>query len=263
MALELKAFMDATSVSQARNCYSALVALPPLQQLKFEVVMKPLKRKFNVSKPRYDIFYDVEPILRDFQLEEKPCDEVSIRLRLILLLRLLCMFRGVDLARAHRNVRKGSLPYFLETQKKGRQYYAWYPIPHIEPTKCSPVMYILAYLEFTKDYTGPELFVTTPSAKGRRPLKADTINGLTTRFLHARGLQEYTAHSTRGAAATALLLKGVEPQVVQALGDWESTDCFNKFYNRLRVTKGAVAQCLVPNVNMHHAGMHPSLPCPP
>jgi hypothetical protein len=128
MALELQAFMAATSVSQARNCYSALVALPPLQQLKFEVVMKPLKRKFNVSKPRYDIFYDVEPILRDFQLEEKPCDEVSIRLRLILLLRLLCMFRGVDLARAHRNVRKGSLPYFLETQKKGRQYYAWYPM---------------------------------------------------------------------------------------------------------------------------------------
>ena len=43
-----------------------------------------------------------------------------------------------------------------------------------------------------------------------------------------------TAHSTRGAAVTALILLGVDPNVVRALFDWKSYDCFRLYYDRVR-----------------------------
>jgi hypothetical protein len=78
-------------------------------------------------------------------------------------------------------------------------------------------------------------------------LKADTINSLTTKFLRAQGLNEFSAHATRGACATSLITRGIEPALVQALGDWQSGDCFNKFYNRVRVSSAcSIAQVLIP-----------------
>ena len=76
-------------------------------------------------------------------------------------------------------------------------------------------------------------------------LASDTINSLTTRFLKENDLSDFSAHSTRGACATALLRKGVPPAVVQQMGDWSSEVSFNLFYNRLRATQ-AWQQVLVP-----------------
>ena len=70
-----------------------------------------------------------------------------------------------------------------------------------------------------------------------KPLAPGTINAITTKFLRANGLSDFTAHSTRGAAATTLLAKGVPPQVVQQLGGWASEQSFHLFYNRLQATR--------------------------
>ena len=88
--------------------------------------------------------------------------------------------------------------------------------------------------------------------KPRKPLSSDTINGLTTRWLRKHLLElgeletdSFSAHSTRGAAATALIYLGVDPHVVAALGDWSCYDTFRKFYDRTRALL-RMAQVLVP-----------------
>ena len=85
-----------------------------------------------------------------------------------------------------------------------------------------------------------------PDRSGKRkPLTANSINRMTTDFLRAHGITQYTAHSTRGAGATALIHKGVSPAVVQSLGDWKSGDTFNFFYNRVRALE-PFQQVLIP-----------------
>ena len=78
--------------------------------------------------------------------------------------------------------------------------------------------------------------------KPRKPLSSDTINGLTTRWLRKHLLElgeleadSFSAHATRGAAATALIYLGVDPHVVAALGDWSCYDTFRKFYAQVLV----------------------------
>ena len=172
--------------------------------------------------------------------------EEEVRLRCIVLLRLVCLFRGIDLERSRRNIDCRQQPWMLESRRKGRSFWARYPIPCIWPRDVNPQVWLDTYLEMTSDYQGSSLFVSLPSPQGRKPIKSDTINGITTRFMESVGITQWTAHATRGAGATALIARGVEPAIVQSLGDWQSTDCFNKFYNRVRATK-PFQQCFIPD----------------
>ena len=56
----------------ARNFYSALVHLPCCQQLRFEPLLASLKKLWGVKKPKYDLFYDIQPILVHFQTQPPP-----------------------------------------------------------------------------------------------------------------------------------------------------------------------------------------------
>ena len=106
-----------------------------------------------------------------------------------------------------------------------------------------PLYWLGVYLEMTNSYEGNELFVSLKAP--RKPIVAGTINSLTTTFLRSVGLHECTAHSTRGSAATALILLGVDPHIVCELGDWRNYDTFRRFYNRVRAMTN-IAQSLVP-----------------
>ena len=132
--------------------------------------------------------------------------------------------------------------------RKGKRTWQLYPLPEIKPDKVNPLYWVRKYVALTPDL-GPQLFWALPSAEIVKPLASDTINSLTTRFLKENGLDDFTAHSTRGACATALLRKGVPPPVVQQMGDWASEVSFNLFYNRLRSTQ-AWQQCLVPDAGV-------------
>jgi integrase len=234
-----------TSGAHARNAYSALLLLPFCQQLKFEPSLMPLKRSWNKNAPRYDIFYDVEPLFQKMLDGPVPTELADVRLRTILVLRLLCMYRGIDLARCHRELVVKQGVYFLSMLRKGKRQRQLYPIPQIQPDALNPLFWVRKYVEMTPEL-GPELFWALPCKDTVKPLKSDTINSLTTRFLRLNGLTDFSAHSTRGACATALLANGVPPQVVQQMGDWSSEQSFNQFYNRLRSTQ-AWQQVLVPS----------------
>ena len=165
----------------------------------------------------------------------EPEDIVDVRLCAILLPWLLCMYRGIDLARCYRPIVVKQGVHFMSMLRKGKRKKQLYQLPKIQPDKVNPLYWVEKYLAMTPDL-GPELVWALPTAEKMKPLASDTINSLTTRFLKENGLQDFTAHSTRGACATALLAKGVPPPVVQQMGDWSSEVSFNLFYNRLRTT---------------------------
>lgn len=248
LSLWVQKFTSLTSPAQGKNLYAALVLLPPCQMIRFETLLKKTKKSWNSSKPKYSVFFDVEPLLTKFAAAPMPVTEADIRLRLILLLRLLCLFRGVDLERSKRTtIQFRRDPWFLEAKRKGRSYYMHYPVPKLDPPPCDPQELLQRYILCTAWYPGEELLLTLPNSLGvRTPLKSDTINSLTTGYLRGEGITDYTAHSTRGAAATSLLKRGVSPHLVQQMGDWQSYDCFMKFYNRWQATGVSLQVLLQP-----------------
>ena len=129
--------------------------------------------------------------------------------------------------------------------KKGRLYEAWYPVVQLQPQACDPQYWISQYCSITANYVGQSLFCSLKGKTERKPLKSNTIDALTMAWLSSQGVVEYFAQSTRGAAATAFIYKGISPAIVQATRDWECTDTFNKYYNRIRAM-GAHQQCFVP-----------------
>ena len=113
----------------------------------------------------------------------------------------------------------------------------------MEPATVCPQSVISAYRMMTMDYEGDFLFVSL--RRLRKLLLADTINSMTTKWLHKQGLRDFSAHSTRGAAASEMINKGQEPMAVCALGDWVCFDIFMKYHCRIKATQ-SVAQCLFP-----------------
>ena len=120
----------------------------------------------------------------------------------------------------------------MMSRRKGRPVHEACPIHAMSNVAFCPIYWLSVYLVMTTSYEGPALFVSLKPPQ--RPLLASTINSLTTTFLRSMGLHEFTAHSTRGSAVTALISLGVDPHVVCELGDWRSYDTFRRFYNRVR-----------------------------
>ena len=94
-----------------------------------------------------------------------------------------------------------------------------------------PQFWIRRYISLTADCEGTELLVSV--SKPCKPILASTVNSLLTRFLQSACLHDFSAHSTCGVAATALIILGVGPHIVCELGDWRSFDMFGRFYNPL------------------------------
>ena len=87
----------------------------------------------------------------------------------------------------------------------------------------------------------------------RKGIASDTTNGFTTRWLREHlfeladlDAESFAAHSTRRAAATALIYLGVDPHIVAALGDGSYYHTFRTFYDRCRALL-RVSQALVPS----------------
>ena len=239
--------------SYARQAYSALLLFPSLHLLRFEQSLRQLKRFWNVSTPRYSSFYDCRVLIKTLMSTDFTVSEEALRLRAIITMGILSLFRGIDLARTTRDIERGAV-YFVSSRRKGRLVHQRYPVHKLEPAAVCPQNALDSYITATADYNGPELFVSL--TEPRRAIKSDTINAITTKFLQEHNLQGFTAHSTRGASVTALILLGVDPHVVCALGDWKSYDCFRLFYDRVRACL-PFTQVLVPKPSQ---GDQPRLP---
>ena len=225
--------MAKENANEARNVYSALLLFPSMQQLRYDPSLKKTKRLWGSSEPKYSYFFDVRILVQKLLDDPIPTTEKGLRIRAIVVLRIFGLFRSIDLARSTRKLRTERQPWFLNSRRKQKLRCGWYPIHAILPGKICPQKCISEYLSSTSDYDGNDLFISLTIP--RHGISADTIGSLTTGFLSAAGIQDdFTAHATRGASVTALILLGVDPHVIASLGDWQSFDCFRKFYDKCK-----------------------------
>ena len=247
LAYWLIQFAEKESEAEARCAYAALLLCSGTNALRFESFLRGLKKKWNYSVPRYVVYYDVPKLLQQLPYQEART-ESQVRLRLILVFHFFALFRGIDLERTKRtDIIKHDKFWFVMSRPKGRPVHEPCPIHAMSNKAFCPIYWLRVYLDMTSSYEGPALFVSLKPP--RRPILASTINSLTTMFLRSMGLHEFTAHSTRGSAATALILWEVDPHVICEMGDWRSYDTFRRFYNRLRAMSN-VAQSLAPEASV-------------
>ena len=98
--------LNSFSPAEARNAYSGCLLVPGLGGLRFSPLLAQIKRQWSQNISKYACFWEVSPILRALAADNTPlCDlpTATLRLRLIMALRLLCLFRGIDLARLWRS----------------------------------------------------------------------------------------------------------------------------------------------------------------
>ena len=243
LAYWLIQFSEKVSLAEARCAYAALLLFSGAQALRYEPVLKGIKKRWNYSVPRYVVYYGVPKLLQQLPYLEAR-SESQVRLRLILVLRFFALFHGIDLERTKRTgiIKQGKV-WFVQARRKGRPVYEPSPIHKMPNRAYCPLYWFGVYLQMTSSYEGNELFVSLKAP--RKPLVAGTINSLTTTFLRSVGLHEFTAHSTRSSAATALIVLGVDPHIVCELGDWRNYDTFRRFSKRVQAMTN-IAKSLVP-----------------
>ena len=76
--------------------------------------------RWNYSVPRHVVYYDVPKLLQQLPYLEART-EFQIRLRLILVLRFVALFCGIDLERTKRTgiIKQGKV-WFAQPRRKGR-----------------------------------------------------------------------------------------------------------------------------------------------
>ena len=192
--------------------------------------------------PKYDSFYNCVPLLKILIDKGLPTTEAQVRVHLLLSLRFLMLFRGIDLARASRLVNTREKVWKLTARRKGRLVPERYLVhAFVDYPGLCPQALLSKYLDLTSSYEGSELFLSLPVKGVRRPLSSDRINSLTKEFLKQHGISdEFDAHSTRGSAVSALISFDVKPEVIFQLGDWKSFDCFLRFYHKVLAQRNPV-----------------------
>ena len=108
------------SASQARCAYSALLLIPGLEHLRFQVLLRPYKRIWNSSTPKYPVFWDLAPILHKFEHQTFDWKSPSqLRERVILAFRFFGLYRSTDLANMYRQVSIIGNKPFIWVKRKG------------------------------------------------------------------------------------------------------------------------------------------------
>ena len=108
------------SKAQARNAYSAMLLVPGFDQLRFQTVLQSYKKEWNSNVEKYSYFWDPVPIVERMATTTLLWSNVQmVRERLIIVCKLFCLFRSIDIARVKRTCSMvGDLPFFL-VQRKG------------------------------------------------------------------------------------------------------------------------------------------------
>ena len=109
-----------TCQSNARQAYAALLLFPSFHHLRFEQSLKTLKKFWNISLPKYSSFYDFRVLLMMLVATDFTVSEEALWLRAIITMRILSLFRGIDLARTARDIQRGAwcLLRQLSTQRQ-------------------------------------------------------------------------------------------------------------------------------------------------
>ena len=243
--------LDKENKNQARNAYAACTHIPGYEQIRFHQLLTKCKRNWNQNTPKYPIFWDASTVIE--KISQQPLNWKSIealRDRLIICMRLLGLFRSIDLERWYRKLSFIDQVPFIWVQRKGWPAARWEQLLCMpeRPDLC-PFTLLKAYVNLTKGHcaTSSQVLITLKSPF--KAIKADTIGSITKRILSKNGIppQFWGAHSTRGAGVTMYKNLGLSSEQVCEIGQWKNSTAFQAHYLRLgaRTTAAEEIQRLV------------------
>ena len=228
------------SPAQARNAYTAMLLLPGYGSLRCHPLLSIYKRRWNSNLQKYAVFWDPSPLMK--HLSEKPLEEdvVSVRERLLILLRVLCLHRSVDLSRILRTVSVFEGRPFILIRRKGWTLYRWEEVPQVPhcPRVCpwTVLQKYVALTSFVKE--GSPLFVSLNSPF--TALNANSLGSLTKKVMQKFGIPpEWGPHSTRGAGVQFFKNNGLTSEEVCQIGQWKDVNSFSSHYLRLNAAQRA------------------------
>jgi hypothetical protein len=245
VALQLKK-MHFVNQQVAKNAYSAIVAVPGYDSLKFYPLLKECKRQWY-SSAKYATFCDCKPVLE--KLKDTPVKWTVIRHvrdRLILVLRLIHLFRAVDLAQTWRTMSTVGDAFFLKVKRKGAARPSWELIVAVPDCRTiCPKTLLLQYVALTAAQCRPGTLLFRALQPPFHPLKPNTLGSLTKTLLQSLGfpLVGYGPHSTRGAGVKMYKELGFTSEQVCEIGKWKNPTAFTAHYLRIGATRN-VAEVL-------------------
>ena len=127
------------------------------------------------------MFYDFHGLLVGLSKRGEPQAESAARPHLTTTMNVFALFRGIDLARAHRPMLDQGGVCFARSRRKRRMAYELLPVYTIPPPNICPVRALNKHIAFTTDYPSGEFLLSL--AKPRPPLSAHRVGALTTEFL--------------------------------------------------------------------------------
>lgn len=198
----------------------------------------------NVAKAKYDITYDISPFFTFIREELQDTSKLlDVRLRLILLLKILCLRRTADIAAIlWSSVDLIQLSFKQTHTKSQKQDQQITPPIHFEANEEDPRLCLVKafkdYMEAFKDHVDQngENLLLMRAVKEDKEISKATIGNLVSKAMEHVGIDTkiYKPHSLRMAAASWMLEKGMAPQNVMKIGGWTSSAVFVKFYHRAR-----------------------------
>ena len=150
--------------------------------------------------------------------------------------------RSVDLQRTYRSLQFiDDHPYIL-LQRKGWQKCQWEPLVSLpDCPSISPWHLVRTYVSLTAQEVPQGTYLLRGLCQPFVPLTSNTIASLTKNILQQFSLQNWGAHSTRGAAVKMYKTLGMGIEQLCELGKWKNLDAFSKHYLRMDAHQGAQA----------------------
>ena len=164
----------------------------------------------------------------------------DLRLHVIFVLRILCLFRSTDLANLQRLVPFGgsdnSEPYVL-VRRKGWRHHKWEKLLVLEENVLlSPWHLLQAYVNRTEKQgaSGGPMFLSL--ARLFKGLRSAAIGSIAKEAFRKFGINTniFGPHSTRGAGVCMYKRMGLSAENVCEIGQWKSVTSFAQHYQRLK-----------------------------
>jgi hypothetical protein len=197
----------------------------------------------NPTRPRYEETWDVDLVLA--HLRTLPNDGLSLTnlvRKLVCLLAFSSLLRVSELASISLDtvvVSEQSLSFSLLKPRKSQRSGPLHRIlfPRFENQELDPVACTMAYIEKTRPLrsiiNNSNLFVAC--VKPHKPVVGSTVAGWIKKQLGEAGVDiviRFSAHSTRGAAASKAAKAGIPIQAILSSASWEKESTFAAFYRR-------------------------------
>jgi hypothetical protein len=202
-----------------------------------------LKRTWNYSQAKYSTFWDAEMVLKKLSAEPLKWTSIEeVRNRLVIVSRLLNLFRSVDLARTYRCQSQVGNTVFVLTQRKNQKKPQWEALIKVpgSPSIC-PVTLMNKYVAMTASHVPSGSLLLRQLKPPYAPLSNNTVGSITKKVLSKFGIDTsfWGPHSTRGAGVQLYKKLGLNSEEVCEVGKWKNVNAFTAHYSRLGASNKA------------------------